>query len=161
MTLEYDHEMMKLALEQAHLSPPIQEAYCVGAILAAVDKSTGKAKAVTRGYSREIPGNTHAEECCFMKLSEEEKALLLGNPDIEFVMYTTMEPCGLRLSGKLPCANLILNAGYVKRVVVAIREPPNFVAQCTGAQLLQENGIDVVFLDEYADAAREPFKHLL
>ncbi|KAJ3246336.1 hypothetical protein HDU77_009007 [Chytriomyces hyalinus] len=160
MTHAYDHDMMRVALEQAHQSPPVESSYCVGAVLAAVDKRTNTATALTTGFSRDLPGNTHAEECCFIKLPEDQKAQLLADENTALVMYTTMEPCGLRLSGKLPCASLILNAGYIKRVVVAIREPPNFVEECTGAQLLQDHGIEVVFMDEYAEAAREPFKHL-
>ncbi|KAI9333765.1 hypothetical protein DFJ73DRAFT_853656 [Zopfochytrium polystomum] len=163
-----DAEMMELAIAQAHLSDPIQEAYCVGAVLALVDRATGGSPTVlTTGYSRELPGNTHAEECCLIKLTAEQRAVLDGlggnaaaAADKEAVMYTTMEPCGLRLSGKLPCADRILDAKFISRVVVAIREPANFVEKCTGAQSLAAAGVKVDFLPEFAARAKEPFKHL-
>ncbi|KAJ3205038.1 hypothetical protein HDU83_001155 [Entophlyctis luteolus] len=155
-----DDDMMLLALEQAALSPPVEGAYCVGAVLAAVERGTSTAVPLTVGFSREIEGNTHAEECCLLKLSDAQRAQYIANPTYQIVMYTTMEPCGLRLSGKKPCADRILEAGFISRVVFAIREPPNFVENCTGAQTLADKGIEVTFLDEYAERARFPFKHL-
>ncbi|KAJ3125223.1 hypothetical protein HK100_010923 [Physocladia obscura] len=144
--------MMQLAVEQAKQSPPSEGAYCVGAVLAAVDKTLSTATVLATGFSRELPGNTHAEECCFIKVREAQLKEARDSHK-QLVIYTTMEPCGLRLSGKLPCANRILEAGYVERVVVAIREPPNFVESCTGAQLLQEKGLAVDFFDSFAGSS--------
>lgn len=89
---------MKLAIEQANLSIPVPSGYCVGAVLVQEtlretntarhsnndstddissqefeeDKDEGYAdrfRVVVTGYSRELPGNTHAEECCLLKLA--------------------------------------------------------------------------------------------
>ncbi|KAI1319710.1 DRAP deaminase [Mortierella claussenii] len=77
---------MKLAIEQANMSVPVESGYCVGAVL--VQESfpdpdsdmpqEDRFRVVTTGFSRELPGNTHAEECCLLKLAtlqaqQEEK----------------------------------------------------------------------------------------
>ncbi|CAG8534457.1 9468_t:CDS:2 [Diversispora eburnea] len=56
-TSENDLHYMRIALEQAKLSEPITSAYCVGAVIVKNDTI------LATGYSRELPGNTHAEEC--------------------------------------------------------------------------------------------------
>src|SRR4051812_11593611 len=54
---------MRLALDQAHESPPKPSNFRVGALL--VDADTGAI--LSRGYTLELPGNTHAEQCCLIK----------------------------------------------------------------------------------------------
>ena len=58
---EADLAWMRIACEQARLSPPVDTAYCVGCVL--VKDGT----AIATGFSRELPGNTHAEQCALMK----------------------------------------------------------------------------------------------
>lgn len=60
-------------------------------------------------------------------------------------MYTSMEPCSRRLSGKESCTSRLLRAG-VRRVVVGIREPTNFVA-CDGLDQLRAAGVSVILFD--------------
>ncbi|KAF8930137.1 hypothetical protein BGZ47_000731 [Haplosporangium gracile] len=79
---------MKLAIEQAKLSIPVPSGYCVGAVLVqetlreantnnrlgnnnndSADDVPSQGRVVVTGYSRELPGNTHAEECCLLKLA--------------------------------------------------------------------------------------------
>ncbi|KAJ3042987.1 DRAP deaminase [Rhizophlyctis rosea] len=131
-TLDLDLHHLRLAILEAHKSPPIQTAYCVGALL------TKEFQILATGYSRELPGNTHAEECCLLKLSDPSFAR-------GATIYTTMEPCNERLSGKTPCAQLLLKAG-VARVVMGVKEPPNFVAACTGAVMLRDAGVVVDYV---------------
>ncbi|KAF9968342.1 hypothetical protein BGZ70_004739 [Mortierella alpina] len=82
---------MKLAIEQANLSIPVPSGYCVGAVLVQETHpdpdsdlpQLDRFKVVATGYSRELPGNTHAEECCLIKLAaaaeeEAEKELDAG-----------------------------------------------------------------------------------
>ncbi|KAJ3292637.1 DRAP deaminase [Borealophlyctis nickersoniae] len=142
-----DESYMRLCVEQARLSTPVDTAYCVGAIL------VKEGKVLSRGYSRELPGNTHAEECCLLKLDDQTKAK-------GATMYTTMEPCGERLSKKAPCAQLLLDAG-IARVVMGIKEPPNFVANCRGAALLRGKGVRVDHVAGFEDECLTPNKHLL
>lgn len=63
---------MEYALELAQQSPPASTKFCVGAVL--VDTQSGRILSV--GYSMELAGqmngdkgNTHAEQCCFIKVA--------------------------------------------------------------------------------------------
>jgi pyrimidine deaminase RibD-like protein len=264
----YDELMMRLAIEAAKRSPPIQSAYCVGAVLLRVTPSvTDAASAIsvdqkkngsdhgqgervevlTTGYSRELDGNTHAEECALLKFvatvtslpstssTTDTATATASNTRIPssivlqhdhtladlaslltpvsstlstqlahyyrssssssstvssitsslrqqlfdqssrrddhshshsstsssnttqpyFVVYTTMEPCSHRLSGKVPCSHLISACGHdsssssssadirVRRVIVGVTEPDLFV-KCTGIHQLSDGGIDII-----------------
>ncbi|PWN54060.1 PAP2-domain-containing protein [Violaceomyces palustris] len=112
------YEMMKVALLEADKSIPLKTAFCVGCVitLADVASTNGRPVILSTGYSRELEGNTHAEQCALEKLEgllmriegdgqgddqEEVEELALN-------LYTTMEPCYERLSGNLPCVDRIL-----------------------------------------------------
>ena len=141
-------EYMQMALSFAKKSPPKPTNFRVGALL--VDEKDNHI--LSTGYTLELPGNTHAEQCCLMKFaasygkSEDEVADLLP---ASTVIYTTMEPCGMRLSGNLPCVDRILNArnganGGIKAVYVGVQEPEKFVGQNTGKAKLEGAGIRCV-----------------
>ncbi|ORY06426.1 hypothetical protein K493DRAFT_310561 [Basidiobolus meristosporus CBS 931.73] len=142
-----DAIFLKKAIEQANLSIPVDTAYCVGAVL------VKNGVVLSEGYSRELPGNTHAEECCLLKLSD------LGEAH-GAVMYTTMEPCSLRLSGNKPCCERLIEA-KIKRVVLGVLEPPKFVEDCTGAMQLEKNGIEVYHLKGFEEECLRPNSHVL
>ncbi|KAJ3415755.1 GTP-binding protein of the rab [Chytridiales sp. JEL 0842] len=136
-----------IAISKARQSIPVSSAYCVGAVLVRYPSTDPNGKhdhgtILSTGYSRELPGNTHAEECCLLKLSH--------NPNLArgAHIYTTMEPCGERLSGKKSCAERILESG-ISRVVIGIPEPPNFIAECVGAELLRSKGVVVEYLSGF------------
>ncbi|KAK4252419.1 cytidine deaminase-like protein [Corynascus novoguineensis] len=140
-----DHKAyMQLALEQAQKSPPKPTNYRVGAVL--VDSAANEILAT--GYTLELPGNTHAEQTCFMKLAathgvpeENLKSVLPA----ELALYTTVEPCSERLSGNLPCVERVLRlAGSIRTVYIGIIEPATFVAENTGKRSLEQAGISVV-----------------
>jgi pyrimidine deaminase RibD-like protein len=143
-----DHQFMNLAIEQAQKAIPTSGAFNVGACLVSNNYTI-----LSTGYSREMSGNTHAEECCFLKLGDFE--LARGS-----TIYTTMEPCGKRLSGKTCCAKWIIHAG-VRRVVQGVKEPPNFVGESIGTRLLTDAGVIVDYLPGYEDQCLAPNKHLL
>lgn len=102
------------------------------------------------GFSRELPGNTHAEECALAKAAEAIEAYRRehgsGADDAPTLkgcdMYATMEPCSKRLSGKTPCVTRCLAAG-VGRVFVGVHEPDHFV-RCEGVAQLRSAGVRVV-----------------
>lgn len=142
-----DLKYMQLAIEQAQLSIPAPKAYCVGAVLVLDDT------VLSVGYSREIPGNTHAEECALAKLADPTMDLQ------QATMYTTMEPCSVRLSGNVPCVSRILEAD-IKRVVVGVREPPNLVT-CEGIKLLEQQGVEVLIVPNVQEDCLRPNKHIL
>lgn len=141
-----DLKYMQICIEEAHKSVPAPQAYCVGAAIVLNDEL------LSVGYSRELPGNTHAEECALAKLD--------ANKNLEgCTMYTTMEPCSVRLSGNRPCASRIIEA-KIKRVVVGVREPPNLVS-CEGISLLEREGIQVLIVPDVQDACLAPNQHIL
>ncbi|KLU92151.1 cytidine and deoxycytidylate deaminase zinc-binding domain-containing protein [Magnaporthiopsis poae ATCC 64411] len=152
-----DHRaLMEQALGQARLSPPKPSNYRVGAVL--VDASTGSVLAT--GFSLELPGNTHAEQCCFIKLAQQHgvaeealvDALQQQQPTPRLALYTTMEPCSERLSGNLPCVQRILRLrGLIAEVYVGVVEPKKFVANNTGRQTLEDAGIRVIHVGGYEE----------
>lgn len=140
-----DHRAyMEYALTRARKSPPKSTNYAVGAVV--VDQSTNTILA--DGYTLELEGNTHAEQCCLMKLAEKygvpEEGLSTVLPS-NLILYTTVEPCSKRLSGNLPCAERILRlAGVIKVVYVGVMEPKKFVEDNTGRAALEKAGVQFV-----------------
>jgi pyrimidine deaminase RibD-like protein len=132
-----DKERMIMAIEIARQCVPVETAYNVGALMFSDD-----GELLTSGYSRELPGNTHAEENCLTKYAE-----LYGTKPFTGTLYTTMEPCSIRLSGKTSCSELLIKY-KVPRVVIAVHEPARFVANCTGIEDLRKNGICVDFIND-------------
>jgi pyrimidine deaminase RibD-like protein len=140
-----DHRaLMQQALDLAKQSPPKPTNFRVGALV--VDYSSNEVLAT--GYTLELPGNTHAEQCCFMKLAEKhgvpEERLSEVLPTT-LALYTTMEPCSFRLSGNLPCVQRVLRlASSIKKVYVGVQEPKKFVSDNTGQKNLADAGIEVI-----------------
>ncbi|KAI8915457.1 hypothetical protein DFJ77DRAFT_462743 [Powellomyces hirtus] len=151
---EADRHHMRTAIAEARKCIPVETAYNVGAVI--VEPSTNTVLA--QAHSRELPGNTHAEECCLMKLAEN---ITNNNNNVlkSATIYTTMEPCAERLSGNRPCAHRLRDVS-IKRVVVGVREPPHFIAACQGTTLLREAGIVVDYLDGFQDEIEAMNKHI-
>ncbi|KAI1158297.1 cytidine deaminase-like protein [Nemania serpens] len=143
-----DHEgYMRLALSLAAKSPPKSSNYRVGAVM--VDATTNEVLAT--GYTLELPGNTHAEQCCIEKLARRYTAttgtqLSEALPDA-VALYTTVEPCSQRLSGNTPCVDRILAIGNrIKTVYVGVREPDTFVSGNSSRGKLEDAGIEVLLV---------------
>lgn len=142
---------MRLALEEAAKCEPTPTAFCVGSIIASGSSSADHSRVLATGYSRELPGNTHAEQCALDKLPAGSGEGL--------DLYTTLEPCSTRLSGNVPCVDriLALPKGTIARVLMGVEEPDDFVA-CEGTRKLRDAGVEVVtvagFADECLKAAR-------
>ena len=144
---------MTLALTHAEKCIGNATAFCVGAVL--VDSSL----ILATGYSREHPGNTHAEQVCIAKLLSGAVTTIpqVEGPEKEYDLYTTMEPCSKRLSGNIPCTDLIVqyNAseerrekglGRIRRVYVGVREPVTFVKKNVGEEKLVESGVEFIHI---------------
>lgn len=134
---------MRYGMSLAKKSPPKATNFRVGALLVKLDDSSITAD----GYTLECEGNTHAEESCFIKLarhhatSEEHLAETMSSPH---ALYTTMEPCFKRLSGKMPCVERVLRQkSWITKVYVGVQEPETFVGQNTGRRVLEDAGIEV------------------
>ncbi|KAH7396796.1 cytidine deaminase-like protein [Phaeosphaeria sp. MPI-PUGE-AT-0046c] len=142
-------QYMRLALDQAQESPPKPSNFRVGALL--VDEDTGAI--LSRGYTLECEGNTHAEQCCLLKFAQahdlpEERVGEALPPNT--VIYTTMEPCNLRLSGNLPCVDRIIRTTClngdrtIKKVYLGVKEPEKFVGENEGRKKLEQYGIECI-----------------
>lgn len=134
---------LSLALDEARKSPPKPTNFCVGALL--VSPSTSPPILAT-GYTLELPGNTHAEQCALSKFAssrnvQEERVAEVLPADT--VLYTTMEPCNLRLSGNLPCVDRVLRAG-IRTVCIGVQEPEKFVGENQGRRKLEDAGVEVL-----------------
>ena len=141
-----DCEWLAEAIELAGRCPRSDGAYSVGAII--VDRSGNR---LSDGYSRELDPKVHAEEAAIRKARHLD---LSGA-----CMYTSMEPCSRRLSGRTPCVEHIRSAG-IARVVYAMREPTTFV-QCDGTQQLRVAGVETIQIGELEPYAAAPNQHLV
>ncbi|QMU68081.1 dihydrofolate reductase family protein [Streptacidiphilus sp. P02-A3a] len=145
---EADRRRLGRAVELSRLCPPSETAYSVGALIVAEDGTE-----LARGYSRETGPTVHAEEAALAKIDPADPRLRGAT------LYSTLEPCSARASSPTPCARLVLAAG-IPRVVLAWREPPRFVADCQGVELLEQAGVTVLECPELAAEAREVNAHL-
>ncbi|KIL69808.1 hypothetical protein M378DRAFT_7610 [Amanita muscaria Koide BX008] len=159
MTLDTHLQRLSLALREAEKCVPTPTAFCVGCVIASTwPPDSGNSVIIAAGYSRELPGNTHAEANALTKahhLTESDIASLFPaqnpSPGLDELLqqaevYTTMEPCSVRTSGLPPCADALIQA-KVNRCYIGVGEPDDFV-KCEGAQKLRDAGIEVIWLRE-------------
>jgi diaminohydroxyphosphoribosylaminopyrimidine deaminase / 5-amino-6-(5-phosphoribosylamino)uracil reductase len=141
-----DGDWLREAIEHSQHCTPSDSAYSVGAILVGPDGSE-----LARGHSRETDATLHAEEEALRRARWED---LVGA-----VLYSSLEPCGMRRSRTVPCARLVAATG-IARVVFALREPPA-LAPGGGAGILRAARVEVVELPALADEVRALNAHLL
>ena len=136
---------MDFALSLAKESPPKPTNFRVGAVL--VDE--GSNRILATGYTLELEGNTHAEQCCLRKFANSEnipEEQVGQNLPRSTVLYTTMEPCNQRSLGNMPCVDRILQTqnsanGGIKTVYLGVTEPQTFVSNNRGRTKLEAAGI--------------------
>jgi diaminohydroxyphosphoribosylaminopyrimidine deaminase / 5-amino-6-(5-phosphoribosylamino)uracil reductase len=143
-----DERWMGVAVELAWRCPPSETAYSVGAVIVGADGTE-----ISRGFSREDDPLVHAEESALLKVAADDPRLAGAT------IYSTLEPCSRRQSRPRSCTQLIIAAG-LRRVVIAWREPPLFVADAQGAELLAAAGLVVDELPGFAERAAAPNRHL-
>jgi pyrimidine deaminase RibD-like protein len=143
-----DRGWLQEAIDLSRRCPPKATAYAVGAIV--VDRDGTE---LARGYSRETGPYLHAEESALIKL--RGTGIDLSGTTI----YSSLEPCSVRSHRSPTCTQLILAAG-IRRVVLAMREPPIFV-DCQGVELLEEAGVEVVEMPDLADQVRVINTHVM
>lgn len=148
---EADRRYLREAIELSRRCPPSDAAYSVGAIVVAGDGTK-----LAAGYSRDTDPHVHAEESALAALA----ALSPSRATVtDATIYSSLEPCSMRRSRPRTCTQLILDAG-IGRVVFALREPP-LLADCRGAELLREAGVEVVEIRDMAELVRAVNAHLL
>lgn len=135
--------------------------------------SSSSGRVLSTGYTLEEEGNTHAEQNALAKLARERGIIASGCPsssefkDLEIeellgaqvltpqtnaYLYTSLEPCGLRLSGAKPCAERIIatrrrasgdggGGGGIRKVIFGAREPGTFVQDSQALKRLDEAGV--------------------
>jgi diaminohydroxyphosphoribosylaminopyrimidine deaminase/5-amino-6-(5-phosphoribosylamino)uracil reductase len=145
---DMDREWLLKAIELSRRCAPAPRAFSVGAVL--VD---AQGLEIAGAYSRELGDTLHAEEIALTK------AIDSGREPRGATLYTSLEPCSVRLSGSVSCTQRILDAG-IARVVFALDEPPIFVV-CQGARILAQHGLQVTHLEEYGELVRAINGHLL
>lgn len=141
---KHDLEFLKRAVELSRQVPSDTSTFRVGALI------VKDGVELSHGFSLELGPHTHAEENALAKIDGRH----LGGATI----YSSLEPCSERLSGKRSCVSRIIAAG-ISRVVFAAHEPALFV-QCRGEGQLKEAGVEVVMLGELAPQVREINAHL-
>ncbi|SPO04934.1 related to RIB2 - DRAP deaminase [Cephalotrichum gorgonifer] len=144
-----DHKaILQHALALARKSPPKPTNFRVGAVLVDIESNT----ATSTGYTLELEGNTHAEQCAFSKLAarlgvDEGAGLANAMAGKPHALYTTMEPCSVRLSGNKPCVERVMEQkSWVKRVLVGVVEPRDFVEGNDGRAKLEGEGVEVLHI---------------
>lgn len=133
---------MRLALDEARKAPDLPGAFAVGAAL------VHEGEVLATGYTRELEGNTHAEQNALAKLKEQGRDIPEGT-----CLYTTMEPCTERLSGNLPCCDRVLQHPNIKTVFVGVMEPQDFIANNTSRQRLENAGMAYIQIPGVAEEA--------
>jgi pyrimidine deaminase RibD-like protein len=131
-----DREWLQAAVDLSRRCPPSGTAYAVGAVVVGADGSE-----LARGSSRETDQYQHAEEAALARLAP-------GTDLSGATVYSSLEPCSRR-SRPATCTQLILDVG-LRRVVIALREPPHFV-RCEGVALLRAAGVEVLEIPDLAD----------
>jgi diaminohydroxyphosphoribosylaminopyrimidine deaminase / 5-amino-6-(5-phosphoribosylamino)uracil reductase len=147
-----DRGWLREAIALSRRCPPSWTAYSVGALLVGAD-----GKLLSAGYSRETDPADHAEELALARLNLPSRAVAAMVSGA--TLYSSLEPCAVRASRPIPCADLII-ASRVGRVVIAWTEPP-ILAPGGGVARLRAAGVDVVEIPELAAEAREVNAHLL
>lgn len=158
---EADHKkFMRLALIEAKKSPPKPTNFCVGACLVARLPVRNTSQLLVTGYTLECEGNTHAEQCCFIKLASHYKCRetdISEHLPARVWLYTTMEPCNSRSVGNLPCVDRILGlkrgdgGQAIEKVFVGVSEPETFVGMNEGTRRLEDAGIEVVHVPGFEE----------
>lgn len=144
MSPKGDLEWLLSAIEHSRRCEADRSAYSVGAILV-----RGESTELSRGFSREGGSRLHAEEAALSKIKNDLSGVTL---------YSSMEPCSERLSGRKSCCELLITAG-VKRVVFAAREPQTFV-ECRGREMLKLAGLEVLEFQDLAYQVAQINSHI-
>uniref|UniRef100_C7DTI5 DRAP deaminase n=1 Tax=[Candida] membranifaciens TaxID=45567 RepID=C7DTI5_9ASCO len=139
------NKYMELAIELAEKCGETTTQFNVGAVLVYDGEILGT------GHTRELEGNTHAEQCALEKYFTRtgERNVPYGTK-----IYTSMEPCSFRLSGNLPCVERILQTN-ITTCFVGVVEPGDFVKDNTSVQTLESKGVEYIHIPGYEEKCLE------
>ena len=140
----FHHTAMRAALQAANHCREI-EWYGVGCVI--VDSAGNE---IASGHTGELLDASgafrHAEDAAIVK-AEAAGVDFRSGP---YLLYSTLEPCSLRASGKEPCVKRIISVG-ISAVVYGAKEPyePSLKIVCEGDAQLRAAGITVLWLKEF------------
>lgn len=152
---------LNLALDEARKSPPKPTNFRVGCVLVSFENPSAP-RIISTGFTLELHGNTHAEQCALSKLATSHSVAETSLPDIltpsaQVWLYTSLEPCGKRLSGILSCVQRIIATrasdpqGGIRKVIFGAKEPGTFVKDSQSCRVLTEAGIDWEYIPTLQD----------
>ncbi len=147
MASAVDIDFIKQAIEVSKNSPAKPTCFRVGAILA--DKEY---KFIASGYTLEFGEGWHAEAVVIKKAKDA------GIKTEGAIIYSSLEPCSVRASGKKDCSALLIE-NDIAQVFYALAEPPIFVT-CEGNKKLQEAKIKVEKINGFDQAVKDINAHL-
>jgi pyrimidine deaminase RibD-like protein len=169
LTHDYHLRYIREALKEARRSPPKPSNFRVGCVIVSFQEPSSPS-ILSTGYTLELEGNTHAEQCALAKLAAshgipQTSVGSILTPETNATLYTTLEPCGKRLSGNTPCVARIIatqkadpKAG-VRKVIFGAKEPGTFVQDSQSCRMLTEAGIEWEYIpgleDEILSVAME------
>lgn len=160
-TKETNLEYLRQCTSLAEQSPPKPTNFRVGCVIVSFSPDTPQGQVLSTGYTLELEGNTHAEQCALSKLTDQyaitgSELFTILTPEVNAVLYTSLEPCSLRLSGNKACVNRILEtrsaqlAGSgIRKVVFGAKEPGTFVQDSKSCQILTEAGVEWEYLPDF------------
>lgn len=121
---------MHQAAERGLMAPHTPNELAVGCIITDQNNTV-----IATGYSREDGHEkSHAEDIAIRKLPD-------GIDGSKLTLYSTVEPCGTRLSAGPTCTRRIIESG-IRTVIYAMHEPAHFVHQ-NGLQQMRDIGMTV------------------
>lgn len=163
---------LRQALEISKSSPPKPTNFRVGALLVSYPLPTQTdphptPSVLSTGYTLELPGNTHAEQCALTKFAAahgvpDSELHTILSPELNVTLYTTMEPCGKRLSQNVSCVQRIIDTrglanasrdspssvtnitgstAGIQRVIFGVKEPNTFIQSSASCQMLDDAGV--------------------
>ena len=163
-TLEDHLSFLRQALDLARKSPPKPTNFRVGALLVSYPQNNvSSAKILSTGYTLELDGNTHAEQCALAKLASqhfipESEIYEVLTAEANVTIYTTLEPCSVRLSGNTPCVQRIIDTrnpsqstGGIRKVIFGAKEPGTFVMDSKSCQMMSDAGVEWEYVDGLKD----------
>lgn len=172
MLSKNDHlAYLQQALELSRNSPLKQTNFRVGALLVSNPTGEDSTPAVlATGYTLELPGNTHAEQCALAKLADQHKIPesqlnSILTPDLNTTLYSTLEPCGQRLSENIPCVRRIISTRSdpsgrsdsedskwgIQKVIFGAMEPSTFVEKSESRRMMDEAGLAWEYVEGLQD----------
>lgn len=152
---------LRQTISLAEKSPPKPTNFRVGCVIVTFSNPprTGpklEEEVLSTGYTLELPGNTHAEQCALIKLAQSSNFASEINLSALFssqgqasktILYTSLEPCSKRLSGATPCVRRIISSG-ITNVIFGAKEPNTFIQDSQSCQILTEAGITWSYLSD-------------